>query len=67
MSEKLTWKAARIAIETEFNQGKYANDEVRKKKKKQRVWDNPGFWMGRSSHEGPAGCAQAVPASLITQ
>jgi hypothetical protein len=33
MREKLTWKASKNAIETEFNQGKYANDEDRKKKK----------------------------------
>ena len=39
MREKLTWKAARIAIETEFNQGKYANDEDRKKKKNASMSD----------------------------
>ena len=39
MREKLTWKAAKIAIETEFNQGKFANDEDRNKKKKTSMSD----------------------------
>ena len=40
MRNKLTWNAAKISLETEFNQSKFSNDEERKKKKTVAIFEN---------------------------
>ena len=40
MRKKLTWNAAKISLETEFNQSKFSNDEERRKKKTVAISEN---------------------------
>ena len=40
MRNKLTWNAAKISLETEFNQSKFSNDEERRKKKTVAITEN---------------------------